>query len=382
MTPAREVEAALLQQQTALAKFGEFALTSDDLDAILHEACRRVREGLKSDFAKIMELQADGRTLRARAGVGWQPGIVGRATFVPDDSTYEGEALASREPVICTELRPEDADKVAPFLLEHGVSSFVNVNILSADAAPSYGILEVDCTEPRQFTADDTDFLRTYASLLAVVVERRKANIALRQRAEENERLLKELQHRTKNNLQILTALIHFQARGSDEPAARDALTKVGHRVNALNLVHEKLYLSAQVDRIELGAHLRDIAQSLLRLQADGTSVRLVDDTESVECSADLAVSLGLVVNEFVTNSLKYAFGADGGTVGIEMKRQPDGSLRLVLWDDGKGIASENAGGGSGMKLIESLARPVARELAWSNGPGARLTLVVEQPEP
>lgn len=382
MAPAREVEAALLQQQTALAKFGEFALTSDDLDAILLEACRRVREGLKADFAKVMELQPDGRTLVARAGIGWRPGIVGRATSVSDDTSFEGEALATRDPVICPKLRPEDADKVAPFLLEHGVSAFVNVNILSAHGAPSYGILEVDCSEPREFSADDTAFLRTYASLLAVVVERRKADVALRQRAEENERLLRELQHRTKNNLQILTALIHFQARRSDEPAARDALTKVGQRVNALNLVHEKLYLGAQVDRIELSAHLRDIAQSLLRLQTDGDSVRLVDDTESVECSPDLAVTLGLVINEFVTNSLKYAFGTDGGTVGIELKQRPDGSLRLVVWDDGTGIPQDEAGGGSGMKLIETLARPVAREMVWSNGPGARLTLIVDHSEP
>jgi two-component sensor histidine kinase len=382
MAPAREVEAALLQQQTALAKFGEFALTSDDFEAILHEACRRVREGLKADFAKVMELQPDGRTLLARAGVGWKPGIIGNATSISDETTFEGQALATRDPVICTKLRPEDAGKVAPFLLDHGVSAFVNVNILRAHGEASYGILEVDCLEPRDFTAEDTDFLRTYASLLAVVVARRKADVALRLRAEENERLLKELQHRTKNNLQILTGLIHFEARRSADPAARDALTKVGHRVNALSLVHEKLYLSAQVDRIELRAHLRDIALSLLRLQADGGSVRLVDDSESVECSPDLAVTLGLVINEFVTNSLKYAFEAEGGTVGIELKRQPDDTLRLVLWDDGKGIPLDESGDGSGMKLIERLVRPVAREMTWSNGSGARLTLIVEHSNP
>jgi two-component sensor histidine kinase len=377
MTDTQASEAALLRQQKALAKFGEFALTSGDFNEILQEACRRVCEGLKADFAKVMELQADGRTLLVRAGVGWRAGVVGKAKSIADETTFEGAALATREPVVCEALAPEDARKVPTFMREHGITAFVNVNILSQSGAASYGILEVDSLASRKFTADDTEFLRTYANLLAAAVERFKANAALEQRAEEKERLLKELQHRTKNNLQILAGLIQFQARRSADAGARDALTKIGDRINALNLVHEKLYLGGQGDKIELGAYLRDVAASLLRLQAGRDSVRLVDETEAIECSPQLAVTLGLVINEFVTNSLKYAFGDDGGTMGIHLKRQRDGTLHLVLWDDGKGLADE-APRGSGMNLIEALARPLTRELTWSNGTGVRLTLVVD----
>jgi two-component sensor histidine kinase len=371
-------EAVLLQQQTALARFGEFALRSDDLVAILQEACRRVCEGLRTDLAKVVELQPDGTTLLVRAGVGWRPGVVGEATSSASGDTFEGEALRTQDPVACRELTEGDRSRVAPFVLEHGVRSFVNVNIL-APGGPSYGILEVDCLEPRAFTRDDVNFLRTYANLLAVVIEKLKASADLKRRAEENEQLLKELQHRIKNNLQILTGLVSFQARRTASAGVREELSKTAHRINALALVHEKLYAIGQVDRIELGGYLSDIARSLLRLhEGVGGAIRLVTDSERFDIPPELAITLGLVTNEFVTNSLKYAFENRDGAIGIELKRLQDGGLHLSLWDDGKGIPS-GAPRGSGMDLIEALAKPVAGEIDWSHEKGVRLTLVVTQ---
>ena len=376
MASERESQ-SLLEQQTALAKFGEFALTSYDLDAILQEACRRVCAGVRTGLAKVMELQPDGRTLLARAGVGWRPGVVGNATSLAADDTFDGEALRTQEPVICADVAAEGADKVAPFVREHGVNAFVNVNILGTAVGPSYGILEVDSLEKRAFTQDDINFLRTYANLLAVVVQRLKARSELQRRADENERLLKELQHRIKNNLQILTSLVNFQARRSADASTRDELSKVGQRINALSLVHEKLYHAGQVESIELGAYLTDIARPLLRLhESSGGGVRLANETEWVEVPPELAITLGLVTNEFVTNSLKYAFGDAGGTVGIGLNKVNDERVVLRLWDDGKGIP-DSARRGSGMDLIEALSRPIAGELQWSTESGVRLTLVL-----
>ncbi len=83
----------LLRQQTALARFGELALRSDDLAEILTEACRLAGEALGTDLAKVVELQADGKTLVVRAGVGWKPGVVGVATITAEHDTSEGHAL-------------------------------------------------------------------------------------------------------------------------------------------------------------------------------------------------------------------------------------------------------------------------------------------------
>jgi two-component sensor histidine kinase len=85
------------------------------------------------------------------------------------------------------------------------------------------------------------------------------------------------------------------------------------------------------------------------------------------------------VANEFVTNSLKYAFEGRDGAVGVELKRLQDGGLRLSLWDDGKGFPS-GAPRGTGMDLIEALTRPIAGRIDWSHDDGVRLTLVLTQP--
>jgi len=162
----------LLQQQTILARFGEFALRSDDLDEVLTEACRLVGEALGTDLAKVVELQEDGEILVVRAGVGWKPGVVGVATIKAADDTSEGHALKTGEPAISPDIATETRFKYPPFLTDNGVRAVANVIIIGGQDRPPFGILQVDSRKPRQFTEGDTTFLRSYANLLAATVDR------------------------------------------------------------------------------------------------------------------------------------------------------------------------------------------------------------------
>ncbi|MGI8568119.1 MAG: GAF domain-containing protein, partial [Methylocella sp.] len=162
----------LLRQQTTLARFGELALRSDDLDEILTEACRLAGEALGTDLAKVVELQEDGQTLLVRAGVGWKPGVVGVATIKATDDTSEGLALKTGEPMISPDIAKETRFKYPPFLTENGVSAVANFLIIGGKGKSPFGILQVDSREPRQFTENDTAFLRSYANLLAATVDR------------------------------------------------------------------------------------------------------------------------------------------------------------------------------------------------------------------
>ncbi len=161
-----------LQQQTILAKFGELALRSDDLDEILTEACHRVGEALGTDLAKVMELQGDGETLLVRAGVGWKPGVVGTVTLKVTDATSEGVALRTGEPMISPDIDRETRFQYPAFLTDNGVKAVANVIIIGGRDRPAFGILQIDSRTPRQFTEDDTAFLRSYANLLAAAVDR------------------------------------------------------------------------------------------------------------------------------------------------------------------------------------------------------------------
>ena len=163
---------ALLRQQTILAKFGELALKSDDLDGILTEACHLVGEALGTDLAKIVELQEDGHTLLVRAGVGWKPGVVGKVTIEAEDDTSEGMALKTGEPMISPDIGKETRFRYPPFLTENGVRAVANVIIIGGKDRPPFGILQVDSRKPRQFTDEDAVFLRSYANLVAAAVDR------------------------------------------------------------------------------------------------------------------------------------------------------------------------------------------------------------------
>jgi len=162
----------LLRHQTTLAKFGELALKSDDLDEILTEACRLVGHALGTELAKVMELKEDGETLLVRAGVGWKPGVVGEVTLKAADDTSEGVALRTGEPMISPDIDQETRFRYPAFLTDNGVKAVANVLIIGGKDRLPFGILQVDSRMPRRFTSDDIAFLRSYANLLAAAVDR------------------------------------------------------------------------------------------------------------------------------------------------------------------------------------------------------------------
>ena len=170
----------LLRHETTLAKFGELALKSDDLDEILTEACRLVGEALGTDLAKVMEMQADGETLSVRAGVGWKPGVVGEMIIKLMDHTSEGQAFKTGEPVISPDIDQETRFQYPAFLTDNGVKAVANVLIIGGKDKPPFGILQIDSRTPREFTDDDTAFLRSYANLLAAAVDRLRVIGAVR----------------------------------------------------------------------------------------------------------------------------------------------------------------------------------------------------------
>ncbi|HEY0184385.1 MAG TPA: GAF domain-containing protein, partial [Rhodopila sp.] len=165
-------EAELLRQQNVLAQFGEYALRSQDIDEILHEACRLVGEALGTDLAKVMELQEDGATLKVRSGVGWQPGVVGEVTVKAERDSSEGHALATGHPVVSPNIDAESRFHYPEFIRDAGVKALVNVIILSPQGQRPFGILQVDSRHARDFTEADINFLRSYANLLGAAVER------------------------------------------------------------------------------------------------------------------------------------------------------------------------------------------------------------------
>lgn len=184
----------------------------------------------------------------------------------------------------------------------------------------------------------------------------------LRRRNAEKEFLIKEIHHRVKNNLQILSSLLHLQSRHIRDDAALDAVREGQNRVEAMGLIHQKLYMGDNIAAVDMPEYLQQLGDTLLEsFGLDDGRVQLRYSVQPVRLDVDTAIPLGLVVNELVTNSLKYAFPGDrAGVVDIALWKNESGQLCLKVSDNGVGYAGApelKNSTGFGTQLIQLLSK-------------------------
>lgn len=371
---------ALLAQREASVRFGRMALQSGDIDVVLTEACRLIAEALSTDLAKIMELQEDGRTLLVVAGVGWKEGVVGEERIPALESSSEGFALNTGRPAVSTDINGEDRFDYAEFLVQHGVRAMINVIIPGAEGRPPYGLLQADSTNLREFSEGDIEFMQGYANLVGAAIERHYYHRKLEEALKTQERLFAELQHRVRNNLAVILSLLRLKAGRAAHPVTKREISEVIQQVNILNELHNQLHASSKVDEVDLGGYIAAICNNVASFQGQLGEVRVENDHVSVLVGPDLAVNLGLVVNEFVTNSVKYARG-DTLTISTSIRREGD-KVRLRIADNGPGLgdALQRKGDtetGSGLGLIEAILEHAGCVWEWRTEPSAEVCIDV-----
>ena len=196
----------------------------------------------------------------------------------------------------------------------------------------------------------------------------------------EKEALLKEVHHRVKNNLQIISSLLSLQASASSDPEAVAALEESEARVRSMALVHEKLYQSHDLSNIDLGDYLADVAGNIVRsFDRTGDTITLEVDAVPLIIDADKAVSCGLIANELISNAVKHAF-PDGrrGTIGIELSENADGEATFIVHDDGVGMPADTDWAhmdSLGLQLVPQLARGLGGTCAFSVNGGTTCTI-------
>jgi PAS domain S-box-containing protein len=156
----------------------------------------------------------------------------------------------------------------------------------------------------------------------------------------EKEVLLKEIHHRVKNNLQVISSLLNLQAQHLPDKEARKLFAESQARVQSIALVHETLYQAKNLSRVNFADYVRALTEGLFRTHnASARGIRSVVDIAGIEVPVDIAIPCGLIVSELVTNALKYAFpGARAGSITIRLASLPEGQLELLVSDDGIGL--------------------------------------------
>ena len=194
--------------------------------------------------------------------------------------------------------------------------------------------------------------------------------------------LMQELTHRVKNSLQSIAAMVFIEARSHKSGEGKAALERVSRRIDALGQLYSKLSKSDTVEAVDAATYLDELCRDLVASVQGGTSIVLKTDIESELLPTDQAIPMGLIVNELVTNALKYAFPSETkGTVMVTLKRVP-GQLRLTVADDGKGVDPRRADSGLGGRLVEGFAQQLGGQVERESGSqGTTVRLILPSPE-
>lgn len=203
---------------------------------------------------------------------------------------------------------------------------------------------------------------------------RTRKNALLKAKNTENELLLKEIHHRVKNNLEVVSSLLELQSAQIENQGVRDAMRESQNRVHSIGIVHQKLYTGKNLGAIEMKDYFLNLSESILDTFGAEDRVEIVCAMNRLNVDIDTAVPLGLIVNELLTNTLKYAFpGNCEGRVRIELKMQAEGQLYLEVSDNGTGKISETKGTGFGSQLIALLTSQLRGSMQEDNTNGTRV---------
>jgi len=251
-----------------------------------------------------------------------------------------------------------------------------------------------DRVEAQQRLAEQKDVFerevqRRTRELQLALEDRERVNAELAHAVQAQTLLLNEVDHRVKNNLQMISSLIVMQSRNIPDGEIRKSLLSMLERVEALSAVHRRLYQSGELTQFDLAEFSRDLARDLVNA-SNRENVDLEFELEPVEVAPDRAAPIALMVNELVTNSLKHAFADNrGGTITLSMKKL-DGHYVLAVEDDGVGMKVDGhaprkdgdgkvdgaRNGSFGKSLVEALGRQVRATTQWTTAnPGTRVEI-------
>lgn len=209
--------------------------------------------------------------------------------------------------------------------------------------------------------------------------EKLEAEADLRAANERLSVLLREVNHRVANSLQVASTIVGMQSRMLAEGPARDALQDTQRRIDAIAQVHRELYSSDDVQSIAMDQYMSALIAELEQTwSAPGAPRTIRLAVEPFELHSEKAISLGVIVNELVSNACKYAYNGDAGEIRVELVMDDDRHFRLLVEDDGCGFRPNEApkGTGLGSKLIAAMARSLSSELVYGTSPrGVRATL-------
>lgn len=330
-----------------------------NLEAILKTAVSEVRQFLQTDRVIIYRFNPDlsGTVVVESVAEGWQPALgstVKDNCFAKDYAqSYKEGRIQVTEDIYTAGLTQCHIDILVLF----DIRANLVVPILQKEHL--WGLLcAYHCSGPRRWREFEVDLLKQLSTQVAIAIqqstlfEQVQAELAERKRAEEQlkaslkekEVLLKEIHHRVKNNLQIISSLLKLQSAYIKEQQAVDMFKDSQNRIRSMALIHEKLYQSKDLSKIDFAEYIRDLTFNLLRsYKTNSQIISLKTTVNDIWLNIDTAIPCGLIINELVSNSLKHAFTPTNreNQISINLNSDGDKKFLLIISDNGCGFPQE-----------------------------------------
>lgn len=212
------------------------------------------------------------------------------------------------------------------------------------------------------------------------ITKRVKMENDLKKALKEKDVLMKEIYHRVKNNLSVVSSLLSLQSRYIEDESAREIFKDSQSRIKTMALIHEKLYSSGNLKLVNMKEYIEELSRDFSNVHlSNHDNVSLVLDIENIMLDVDTAIPVGLIINELLTNSVKHAFPAKQiGTINLNLKKVENGELLLEAKDNGKGLPSgfkiENSDS-LGLRLIHSLTDQINGQIEVDGSQGAHFSI-------
>jgi two-component sensor histidine kinase len=359
-----------IRQQELLAELGVLALQRTSFIGMLNHTVRVTAEGLDAEYCKVLEYIPNENRLLVCAGIGWDKGVVGVASVGADLASPAGYALRTGKPVISNHLENEQRFRTPELLVEYGIRRAMNV-ILQGDGAP-FGVLEVDSKSEGEFSEHDIAFLQGAANILGMAIEQQQYQRKLQAALDRHQMLLKEVNHRVKNSLQVVSSMLQLQANAVGDQTLSERLNAAASRVNAVGRAYERLAYNADYEKIDLVEYLREIIGDLEQTVAP-CDIQF-EAPAAIQMAGDRAILVGLIVNELVSNAGKHAYpDCPSGSIWVRVILQPgQRSILISVHDEGVGLPPGYDPATSkrlGTRMVNALSKQLGGEVARPASP-------------
>ncbi|MDY7022534.1 MAG: sensor histidine kinase, partial [Cyanobacteriota bacterium] len=358
-------------QQAIIADLGQKALSGIELSELIEQVISKVSRCLNVESVQVQEIPLE------------NPDLLQLLTEVPsqDDRPADSPDL---EKMTSSELNSEFVEQ--PMTVNQVDINFkrCGMSIAMESRTSCFGLLSASTEQQRIFSREDVYFLQSVAQILATAIERNETEMQLKNSLQEKEVLLKEIHHRVKNNLLVVSNILDFQADYTESEEVIEILQESQKRIESMALIHEKLYQSTGLNTVDFGDYIQDLVSQLMESYDQSSDlIELELDTDSILLNIETAHPCALIVNELVSNAFKHAFPDNrSGKIWVELHQNLEQDVILTIRDNGIGFPENfdfRSVDSLGMELISTLVDQLEGNLEMIQDRGTTFCLTFKE---